>query len=273
MTRPISILTLAAVVTCLCACTSKSPTTPAPMQGPTIWHNPVPDAYGGLKRWNAVRFFRFDLVVRDGDGKELHRARHLWDKRTGDYRYEADAGAFAALPFADEEMHIWRPIDLELPPGALVALVNRATGEGRIYIDGQEQPATLVPRVLQRIDHDSFWLLLPFQTQGANLEGQIDRARGDKVLKLQYPVRPGQQGQDAWLLQLARDSWRITRTQLHPRNSYRHVIAEWSGEKKVGGLTFATIRKLDDGSLTFEHIALPRRVAGNVFTDVATPLP
>jgi hypothetical protein len=236
----------------------------------------IANAYGGMAAWRAVPLLGYDFVV-VRDGQVQARCHHLWDRRSGDHRYEVDSAVFARLPFFDEQSQQWRPLNLNLPPGRLVGLVNEISREGRVWINDQEQPPAMVERVLQRVDNDSYWLLLPFKLEdpGTNLfnAGPATLADGTEAVEVSVTHAPdiGESSDDLWELFLDSQTHRILRTTVDLQDSGDEVQADWRGEQTVGGVTFATERVSPDKTIRFERLATPEVVPPEVFTDPSLP--
>ena len=242
------------------------------------WPKRIEAAYGGREALGQVRYLRFDFVVRQ-DGAEKARFSHLWLCRTGRYRYEADAARFAGLRFLDETTQSWQPIGLDLPDGRLIALVNVADRTGHVWIDGQAQPNELVERVLQRIDNDGFWLLLPFHLRppAARLElaGPASMPDGSPAVRLRLTYRQGAGSTpgDIYHLFVHPESHRILRSEIELQNTDRVVRADWRGEHRADGLLLASRRILPDKALSFEKVKVLESDETRCLEDPNQPLP
>jgi hypothetical protein len=97
--------------------------------------------HGGPATWHSVPYLRFDFGF-EGGGDSRTMARHLWDRRTGDYRVEwpaAEGGTYTAL------------LNVNDPDEARVFLDDEPVeGEG---VD------ELRARAYQRFINDTYWLL------------------------------------------------------------------------------------------------------------------
>jgi hypothetical protein len=259
-----------AVLLVVAACTSG---TPPPDWGATIAKAHGGDGFGK----DRVRFLRFDFVVRKG-GETKAVFRHLLDRVTGDYRYEADAATFAGVPFLDETTRSWKPIGLDLPTGRLVALGNRDRRTGRVWIDGREQPAGLADRVRQRVDNDSWWLVLPLVLAAPNLEvaseGPAEVEGIGEAQRLTLTFRPGSGDTpgDVYRLYVDPGSYRMLRTEIDLQNRDATVEANWHEEIVSRGLRFHGERRMKDKTLAFENLALPDEVPERVFEDPAVEM-
>lgn len=227
-------------------------------------------AYGG-DQFQDVRYLRFDMLVSE-NGQGAGRFAHLWDRSTGDYRYETDAQVFASLPFLDDQAQAWQPIGLALPPGKLVALVNRRTGLGQVSIDGRPQDSELVRRVLQRIDHDTFWLLLPLELPAARTRGrphEVELGQGEAVVsyRYQYPSDAGSTPDDLWAIYVDPHNHRIYRSIVRPQRTKGVISADWRGHQIIHGMTFSLKRVMGTKTILYQGLTMPRDVSVNLFRD------
>jgi hypothetical protein len=219
-----------------------------------------------------VRYLRFDFVVRKGGVKKAE-FRHLLDRVTGAYRYEADAATFAGVPFLDAETSSWRPIGLDLPEGRLVALGNRRDRTGRVWIAGREQPLELAERVRQRIDNDAWWLILPQSLSAPNLKVHSDgpttvEGLGEAIrLNLTFEPGAGDTPGDVYRIFVDPGSLAVLRTEIDLQNRDLTVKADWSEEIVLRGVRFYRERRLPDRTLAFENLDLPAEVAEGVFVN------
>ena len=240
---------------------------------PKDWGKDVAAAHGAnLFAPDLVRYLRYDFVVLKGDVKKAE-FRHLLDRVTGDYRYEADAATFAGVPFLDEATSSWRPIGLDLPDGRLVALGNRRDRTGRVWIAGEEQPAELAERVRQRIDNDAWWLILPQALAAPNLRVRSDgpttlEGHGEAIeLNLTFEPGTGDTPGDVYRIFIDPGSLAVLRTEIDLQNRDVTVKANWSGEIVLSGVRFYLERQLPDRTLAIENQDLPATVAEGVFSD------
>lgn len=265
----------------LLGCTPKP--TPASLASTPAHHIVAAADPNGL--WPAKRFVRFDMVVRDGRGKQISRETILLDRRDGLCRYEVDAQEFVRLPFADPGAAAWQTVPgMTLPSGRLVALVNVRTNKGEVYINNRPQVDSLVGRSLQRIDHASRWLLLPLLVEAPDARFQpvgptrlIDGSPANEVsVRLgepASPVIPPGPGSD-WRLMLAPDTGRILRTQIATPDGKRTLGADWLGQTEVEGIAFYPERRLDDGrQILFDRLSFPRIISPRLMEDPSAPTP
>lgn len=104
----------------------------------------VYDASGGPAAWEALPYLRFTFsVLRQTERSRVFR--HIWNRRTGDYRLE--------LPGPANEPY--------------VALFNVNTREGQVYWQGRAidsvEMAKQLAEAYRRFTNDTYWLLAPFK--------------------------------------------------------------------------------------------------------------
>ncbi|MCX5663009.1 MAG: hypothetical protein NTW19_25275 [Planctomycetota bacterium] len=286
-------------------CAKSPPAMPAAARPATL-NGAIAAAADPRGLWPTKRYVRFDMVVRDGRGKQYSRETILLDRREGYARYEVDMADFSRLPFAEPTSGSWQaeaaiPVPDSAPPapgagtgaavnssgGRLVALVNVRTKRGEVYLDRRALPMPPVGRVLQRIDQTSLWLLLPLlaDAPGARAEplGAVKLMDGSPANEVRLrlgeptspPAYPGP-GSD-WRLMLAPDAGRILRTQIVTPGSPqagRVLGAEWRGQVVVDGISLCPERALDDGrQVLFDHIAFPAILSPRYLSDPTAPTP
>lgn len=225
------------------------------------------DAQGGAAGWQGLRYLRFDWVVERG-GTEAVRARHLWDRSTGNYRVE------------------WKNREGQ----ALLALFNVGTKAGQVWVDGAPAPeaerAALLERAYGRFINDTYWLLMPSKLS-------------DPGVHVEHAGTAAVDGRPCDLLHLTFD-----RVGLTPGDNYwayvdqqSHLMIRWAfflqGDKgtpalenasvwdwkdwqKFGTVMMARDRRQvggDGNRIHFPVLAALPAVDAKVFTDPAAPLP
>lgn len=223
------------------------------------WVERIAAAYGGQAAFERTRTLAFDFVSYE-DGVEKARFHHVMALGGGPCLYETDATTFARSPFLDDGSRSWKPIGLELPSGRLTAKVDRLRRTGDVRIDGEQQSPDLVRRVVERINNDSFWLLLPFQLHdpGVRLEETgpvtLPDGRPAVALSLGFGADAGATPADRWTVLVDPSTARILRTRVELQNSAGFVEAEWSGSVKAGRLDLADQRAIGKRVIRFERI-------------------
>ena len=236
----------------------------------------ISQAYG-VDRWQYIRLLRFDMVVRR-DGHPNIRTRHLWDRSTNNYRYEADATQFANMPIFNKKSEIWEPMPINLPAGNLIALVNRRTRKGQVYINGRPvKDEQLLDHVFQRIDNDTFMLMMPIDLAQADTRGQtypVEHSDGTfgEVYRFHYPPKAGSTPNDLWALYYDPQTMHIHQSKIKPQYSVAIKAADWTQNVTIHGVTFCLKRTFPDKKVSFEGLTIPRVAPDGIFTNPNTVL-
>ena len=100
------------------------------------------ETMGGLEAWQDLPYLRFEFAAHDGAGR-VPVARHLWNRRTGEYRLE------------------WSPAT----DSTYQALFNVRSREGDVFLNGQpvdtSQQNILLKHAYTRFINDTYWMLAP----------------------------------------------------------------------------------------------------------------
>ncbi len=107
------------------------------------------EAIGGKENWQNARYFMFSCVGADTDAFAPGERKYLWDKQTGNCRFEGTT--------TDDE--------------AVVVLFNVKTHEGSVYINGTklDNPNTasgVIAAVASEFERDAYLLFLPTALEG-----------------------------------------------------------------------------------------------------------
>ena len=215
------------------------------------------EALGGPNAWAALPYLRFDFASGTDTSRTL-RASHLWDRMTGDYRVEMNAGG--------DSMY--------------VALFNVNTRDGDVYLNGEEVPGTseqqMLDQAYSRFINDTYWLLMPVKMMdpGVTRTYLPDSSTADMdVLRLSFDgvgLTPG----DQYWVYVDKNSGRVEkwafRLQRHPPDHVPEPI-QWTGYKSFetpAGTIEISERKLRDGSITFtDNVDAPDELPEGAFTD------
>jgi len=114
--------------------------------------NKIWESSGGRKTWQNSRYLKFAFAPQR-DGKTVSSRTHLWDRYTGDYRYEAKTSTNQNL----------------------LVLFNVGSLKGSSYLDGKILPDSLnvkeIKRAYGHFINDSYWLLAPLklEDEGVNV--------------------------------------------------------------------------------------------------------
>lgn len=109
-------------------------------------------AIGGKENWQNARYFMFSCVGGGANPFVRGERKYLWDKHTGDCRFDATT--------TDDE--------------TLVALFNIKTGDGAVYINGTklDNPRTaadVIAEATAEFEKDAYLLFLPAVLEGGQV--------------------------------------------------------------------------------------------------------
>lgn len=183
---------------------------------------------GGKRTWKESRFLTF-VFAPVKDGKTQFRRSHLWDRYTGDYRFETQT--------KDNK--------------SLLVLFNVNNQKGRSFINGKALPDSLnIPQIKKAYSHfinDSYWLLAPLKLEDPSVNvtlldpEEIEGVPVD-VLHLNFDqvgLTPG----DQYWLYIDRESGRVKRWKFLLEGKKEPSVFEWTNYKDLGGGLKLSTRK------------------------------
>ncbi|MBT8402026.1 MAG: hypothetical protein KJO98_16240 [Rhodothermia bacterium] len=218
-------------------------------------------AHGGLVAWPAVRYLRFDFGFETPDTTAV-RARHLWDRQTGDYRLEWFAGADTTY----------------------TALFNVNTRDGVVFVNGNPAAAAreaLLETAYSRFVNDTYWLLAPLKVFDEGVQRSIDpdsSTSGRDVLALSFDGVGLTPGDRYWLSPdsaglLQRWSYILEGWNGRPASTFEWIDYQ-SFDTPAGVVRLATRKKRLGGSsaITTANISMPESVDRHVLADVTVAM-
>lgn len=170
------------------------------------------EGLGGLEAWRAVPHLRFNFGI-ERNGEKQVVARHLWNRQSGEYRLEWNAG----------------------PDSAFVALFNvsafgenaarKASAEaGQVYLNGEALDASASAQRMQeahqRFVNDTYWLAAPLKVfdPGVNRAYVPDSSNTEHdVITLTFGevgLTPG----DQYWMYVSKETGRLDRWAYHLQN-------------------------------------------------------
>ncbi|WP_026896923.1 DUF6503 family protein [Daejeonella oryzae] len=182
--------------------------------------NAVWNSAGGKKVWEQSRYIMFEFAP-ERDGKTVTSRTHLWDRYTGDYRFETKT--------SDNK--------------SLLVLFNVQNQKGQSFIDGAAVPDSLnavnLKKAYASFVNDSYWLLVPVKLEdpGVNLElKDAEEVDGKKynVLHLDFDkvgLTPG----DQYWLYIDPATGTINRWKFLLQGQKEPGIFTWTNYKDLGG--------------------------------------
>lgn len=221
------------------------------------------EASGGFDAWERLPYLRFDFAVFRDSARHLV-ARHLWDRRSGDYRLEIPAG----------------------PDTTHVVLFNVETQEGAAYVNGEplDEASTeqMIEDAYRRFINDSYWLLAPTKVfdPGVRRTYVADSSTAETdVLHLRFG-EVGLTPDDRYWLYVDRETGRLQRWAfvLQGNPQAPPNFFEWTGyeayEAPSGTVHLASRKEstAGPGIIYTDNIATPSSVEEGIFSDPAPRL-
>lgn len=205
------------------------------------------DAVGGPEVWGGIRYLQFEFAAGRDTVRQL-RARHQWDRQTGDYRMEMPVG----------------------PDSLYVVRFNVDTRAGEVWLNDQPvdttQRAGLLERAYRRFINDTYWLLAPTKAfdPGVTRAYVADSSNSEvDVITLTFDgvgLTPG----DRYWLYYDRENGRLIRWAYHlqgyapdqPATVYEWVDYE-TYETPAGTVHLSNRKVRPGGALYTDRIAFP----------------
>ncbi len=187
------------------------------------------DGAGGKKTWEDSRYLTFTFAPQR-DGKTLIKRTHLWDRYTGNYRFEGTTAANESL----------------------LVLFNVNTRKGKSFINGEPLADSLnnvqVTKAYGYYINDAYWLIAPLKLQdpgvNVNLEDEED-VDGTlcPVLHLTFNNVGLTSGDQYWLY-VNPENGQIKRWKFLLEGQKEPGIFNWTDYKDLGGgLNLATTKQ------------------------------
>jgi hypothetical protein len=202
----------------------------------------VMEALGGREAWDATRFLTW---------KFFGRRTHVWDKTTGNLRFENED---------------------------TLVLMNLNTKKGRVWEGGV--PVTDAAAVAEALDraegawiNDSYWVFMPYKLEdpGVTLsylgKGRTEAGEEADVLQLTFEG-VGRTPQNKYHVFVDADSRLVTQWDYYENASdpEPRFKIPWLGWTEMGGILLSA----DRGERRHENLAVLRDVPASVFTSPAT---
>ncbi len=227
------------------------------------------EAHGGPAAWASMPYLRFDFGV-ERNGETHVVAKHLWNRHTGAYRLEWQAGP-------DSQYVALFDVDA-FGEGAS----ESAPDAGQVYLNGAAVDAAanaeLLRRAHQRFVNDTYWLLAPVKAfdPGVNRAYVADSsdARHD-VIRLTFGdvgLTPG----DRYWLYVNAETGRLDRWAFHLQGMDDEAAPRafaWTDYRAFdvpGGTVHLAARKEaqeGEGGIVFPTLDVPASVPDDAFTN------
>ncbi len=182
--------------------------------------NDIWKSAGGKKVWEQSRYLMFTFSP-ERDGKSVMSRTHLWDRYTGDSRFESNT-----------------PDNRKL-----LVLFNVNTQKGKSFLDNQAVSDSLNKVYLNKayasFINDSYWLLVPLKLEdpGVNLEvmpKEEIEGKNYNVLHMNFDkvgLTPG----DQYWLYVDPETGKIFRWKFLLQGQKDYGIFNWTNYKDLGG--------------------------------------
>ncbi len=223
------------------------------------------DAMGGAAGFADARYLRFNFVsVRGGAARTV--ARHLWDRRTDDYR--VDGTTRAGQPYTVL-------FNLDRRDSGLTWLAGAPASDS--------MHTALLKSAYGRFVNDSYWLLMPTKLRdpGVTLTMAPDTTFGGQeydVVHLSFSGVGLTPGDQYWAYLNRRthlmDRWAMRLEDFAPTDTT--AVYSWVDYARFGPLTLSPrkINPTTPGSeIRHDSLAVLTAVPTGVFTDPTVPLP
>ena len=216
--------------------------------------NQIWESSGGKKTWDNARYLNFEFAPQR-EGKTVMSRTHLWDRYTGDYRYEAKTPSNQNL----------------------VVLFNVNNMKGSSYLDGKALPDSLNTKEIKQayasFINDSYWLLAPLKLEDAGVnvtlkDSEVIDGAKMNVLHLTFGeigLTPG----DQYWLYVDSESGQVKRWKFLLQSKQEGDFS-WQDYKDIGGglklSTFKPNLKQAGGGIKFPLASVLSKVDSGKFT-------
>lgn len=202
----------------------------------------VMDAMGGREAWDQTRYLSWNF---------FGRRTHLWDKWTGDLRFEQ---------------------------GGLLVLMNVNTKQGRAFKDGVEltgeEQTKALTRGYEAWVNDSYWLLMPYKLKDSGVtltlvgEQAMEDGRAADVLQLTFEG-VGVTPENKYHVFVAKDTglveqWAFFRSATDEKPGFTTPWAKWT---KLGSILLSG----DRGRMQLSDIKVYQQVDPAAFQELDEP--
>lgn len=216
--------------------------------------NQIWDAAGGRKTWDESRYLTFDFAPQK-DGKTVLRRSHLWDRYTGDYRFETKTSGNRKL----------------------TVLFNVNSKKGKAFMNGKQLPDSLSNAEIEKaygyFINDSYWLIAPLKLDDPGVTVTLEEpeeieGNSHQVLHLSFDkvgLTPG----DQYWLYVDPKSGQVTRWKFLLQGKKEPGIFNWTDYKDLGGGLKLSTRKQNikqNNAITFPVASVLVSVETEKFT-------
>jgi hypothetical protein len=198
----------------------------------------VMENLGGRESWDKTRYLSWNF---------FGLRTHLWDKWTGDLRYEP-AGAIVLMNIHTKQGHAWR---------------------GGEQVTEQEELARLLDGAYKAWVNDSYWLLMPYKLKDTGVtlkykgEGPMENGRPAHVLQLTFE-NVGVTPQNKYDVYVDKERLRVEQWSYYPTaaDEAPRFTTPWADWQRHGTIVLSG----DRGQRKLTDIAVYTELPVSVFT-------
>ena len=200
----------------------------------------VMEAMGGRENWDNTRYLVWGFFDDD----------QVWDKWTGDYRYQRDS---------------------------LVVLMNVNTKEGNAWADGQklDDPSDALSNAYRAWVNSGYWLIMPYKLKDSGVtlkyvgEGATEEGQPAEILQLTFQ-EVGLTPDNKYLVHVDKESMLVSQWSYFPNYSDEEPrwSRPWANWQQFGAIMLSDERGMTpNGPFTLPHIGAPASLPENIFMD------
>jgi hypothetical protein len=210
---------------------------------------------GGKKNWEESRFLTFVFAPQKG-GKTLLRRSHLWDRYTGDYRFETKTAKNQVL----------------------LVLFNVNSKKGQSFINGKPLSDSLnvieLKNAYSYFVNDSYWLLAPLRLEDPGVKvflEQSEEIEGTSyyVLRVNFEKGGMNPAGQSWFY-VDPGNGQVKRSKFFDAGKKDPHIYTWTNYKDLGGGLKLSTRKQNidrNNAITFPVASVLISVEPEKFTN------
>ena len=185
------------------------------------------EAAGGRETWKDSRFLTF-VFAPQKDGRTVFKRSHLWDRQTGDYRFETITASRETL----------------------LVLFNVNKLKGKSFVNGKPLSDSLntieVKKAYEYFINDSYWLIAPLKLEDPELSVNLEDSEvveGTTCEVLHIDIAKGINAGHQFWLYVDSNTGLIKRWKVLPAGKKEPGIYNWTSYKDLGGGLKLSTRK------------------------------
>ena len=200
----------------------------------------VMQSMGGRENWDNTRYLTWGFFRDD----------QVWDKWTGDFRYQRDS---------------------------LVVLMNVNTKEGLAYADGEEisDPSDALTGAYRAWVNSGYWLMMPYKLKDSGVtlkylgEGTTEDGRTAEMLQLTFE-NVGLTPDNKYHVFVDEETMLVSQWQYYPNvsDAEPRFTRPWANWKKYGNIMLSDDRgPRQGGTFTLPNVGVYESLPADIFTN------